>query len=39
MKQMENVFLTWLGGSGAIGDLKLVVGNAIIMIECKFYSS
>lgn len=39
MKQMENVFLTWLGGSGGIGDLKLVVGNAIIMIECKFYSS
>lgn len=35
----QAIELQWLGGGGGIGDLRLIIGNVIWMIECKFYSS
>lgn len=37
-KNEEEILLTWLGGSGGIGDLRLLIGDYVIMIECKYYA-
>ena len=35
----QSIELEWLGGGGGIGDLKLIIGNVVWMIECKYYSA
>lgn len=36
-QQLESVVLEWMGGGGGIGDIKMILNNTTLMIECKYY--